>query len=800
VKRRTRIILVVTAALVLPMVAAMPALAAVTVTRADLSGTSLRVEGTATANRDITVDGAVMGRSDSGGKFRISASGYTAPADCTIDVNDATGPRTATLSGCTVRTPPPPPPGGPAAPVATGPADGASMTSPLTLSWSAVLDPGSQNGGYNWQIGTSPTFSQLVTRDSTTPAVTSATVGGLVAGTYYWQVQAVTGGLELSAYSAPRSFVVTGPGAGTLAAPVLAALAFGTTYHPMESFPFSWNAVPGAASYVVEASRDPGFPAPVELTFDNVPNPNYGLTMHGTLVGDWSLRVRAVDANRVQGPVSNVRTFTISYSAPVGPAPTLVSPPAGAVLELPILLDWNDVPNPQDLGYEVQVSRDSSFATLEVQGPLTSSQYTLLGLSAGQKFWRVRASQGDSSATTAAMTAFSEVRSFTVSTAPPKVTSVTFGRPSAFSGEFLLGELQLSGPAPAGGAVVSLTSTSPQATPVTSVTIDAGQAFTYFPLTTGQVTTSTGSTVTAAYGGAAATTTLTVDPPSLKGIGPSPNSITGGAVGGATLAFNGAAPAAGAVVSLTSSSPLAAVPATVTASAGSFFHPFSIQTSQVDVTTTVSVVATWQGTQVTHLLTLTPAVPPTEWTIDRTQTTGSQGASARVAIAAAQSTDQSFTLTSSDPAVAWTSQKTVTISAGTLQAGVLVLSSAPSASTTVTLTVSGGGVSRTVSLVVNPYPPAPLPAPSLLSPAAAARFAPTQSIPFDWSDVAGAVSYTLQVSSTSTFASTVLDRTVTPSQLTATLPTTGDRFWRVRANRSTSSGGAWSAVRTLRVK
>src|SRR5215213_4736291 len=62
--------------------------AAVSVSRAEVSGTSLRLEGTATASRDITVDGVVMGRSDTGGRFRIDRTGYTAPADCTVDVND----------------------------------------------------------------------------------------------------------------------------------------------------------------------------------------------------------------------------------------------------------------------------------------------------------------------------------------------------------------------------------------------------------------------------------------------------------------------------------------------------------------------------------------------------------------------------------------------------------------------------------------------------------------------------------------------------------------------------------------
>jgi hypothetical protein len=75
-----------------------------------------------------------------------------------------------------------------------------------------------------------------------------------------------------------------------------------------------------------------------------------------------------------------------------------------------------------------------------------------------------------------------------------------------------------------------------------------------------------------------------------------------------------------------------------------------------------------------------------------------------------------------------------------------------------------------------------------------------QPVSFDWSDVAGAASYTLQVSSSSAFTTTVLERTVTASQVAAALTATGDRWWRVRASRADGSAGAWSAVRTFRVK
>lgn len=801
--RRRRPAVIAALVLVSTLLVATPASAAVSVSRAEVSGSALRLEGTATASRDITVDGVMMGRSDAGGRFRIDRTPYSRPADCTVDVNDGSAtPRVATLSGCTVTSPPPPPPSGPAAPAPLSPADGASVTTPLTLTWSAVLDPASVNGGYNWEIGTSPTFATLVTRDSTFPSVTQQQVGGLGPGTYYWRVQAVDGAIQLSAWSPARSFTVTGSSTGSLGAPILAPLPFGTQYHPMESFSFSWSAVPGASSYVVEASADPSFPAPVDVRFTNVPDVTYGLTFHSTLIGSWNLRVYGVDAAGVAGAPSNVRTFSIAYNAPIGPAPTLASPVNGANLQLPITLDWNDVQNPQSSGYEAQVAKDPSFATVEVQvSGQTSSQYALLGLTSGTKYWRVRHSQGDASPTTAAVTAWSEVRSFTISSAPPTIASISLlGATSAYSGTQQVGELQLTGPAPAGGAVVALTSTAPGATPIpATVTIPAGSAFAQFSFTFGQVTAPTAATITATYGASTSSVSIMVNPPTLKQVGPTPNRITGGATASAFVELNGAAPAAGAAVSLTSSSPLAVPPATVTVPSGGVLQAFSIQTMTVAATTTVTITASWKGQQVTHQLTLEPGVPPAVWTLDPATTTGSEGSSARVAIDQIQTTDVTFNLTSSNPEVARMAP-TVTIPAGSPHAGVLILTTNPAAATNVTLSVSGAGVTRTVTLTVNPIPLPPLPAPTLLSPASGARFAPGQSVPFDWSDVPNAASYTLQVSSSSTFASILLERSSSASQVTASFAATGDRFWRVRATGPDGSPGTWSAARSFRIK
>jgi hypothetical protein len=710
--------LLVSLTLFVCLVAAQSAQAAVSVSRASVSAGSLRLEGTATANRDITVDGVVMGRSDGSGKFKIQRSGFTSPADCTVDVNDGSAtPKVATLSGCSTGSPPPPPPpappppapppppppaSGPAAPAAVSPLAGASVTVPFTISWSAVSDPWGITG-YNWQVSSTQTFAKLAAMDSVNAPATQDTVDGLPNGTYFWRVQAVNGAFEQGAWSAPRSFVVTGAGAGSPATPVFAPLANGTQYHPMESFPISWSPVPGAASYVVEVSKDASFPAPPDIRFDNIPEPHYGLTFHGSLVGSWNVRVYAVSADGVRGIPSNARTFTISYNAPVGPAPTLVSPADAASLSLPITLDWNDVANPQPSGYEAQVSSSSSFSSVELQiSGQTSSQYTIVSLKSGKKFWRVRHFQGDASPTTAAPTAWSQVRSFTVGAAPAQMSGLTLTRTSASSGEDDVADVQLSAAAPSGGAVVQLTSSNPAAAPVpASVTVPAGFAFTQFRFGYGQVTAATPVTITAKLGTSSATASVTVNPPSLKNLLMSPLSITGGTSGSAYVELNGAAPTGGALVSLASSSQLARPPATMTVPAGYFSWPFSIETSAVTANTTVTLTASYQGKQLQSPLTLTPGIAPDSVTVTPTSTSGTQGSDGRVGLTEPPGRDVQFNLTSSNPAIARV-PPSVTVPAFAAAAGFLIQTTSPASPTVVTISATGGGVTKTATLTVNP--------------------------------------------------------------------------------------------------
>jgi len=96
-------------ALVLALVAlaagAANAAAAITITRSELNGTQLRVEGSgALSNHSVLVDpGAVRGTSDSSGSFRIESSPYSS-STCRVTVSDGATSASASLAGCTPST------------------------------------------------------------------------------------------------------------------------------------------------------------------------------------------------------------------------------------------------------------------------------------------------------------------------------------------------------------------------------------------------------------------------------------------------------------------------------------------------------------------------------------------------------------------------------------------------------------------------------------------------------------------------------------------------------------------------
>ena len=589
--------------------------------------------------------------------------------------------------------------GGPAAPTLLAPANGAQVTSPVSISWSAVSDSKGISA-YNWQVSSSSSMSPLVTSGSTGGATTQGTVSGLSNGTYFWRVQAVNGENTPGSWSSIRSFSVTGGAGGGSGGPTLNQPQGYNTFHPYEVEHWTWSAVAGAASYIFEASTDPSFPIITEFRMNNIPDPSYGFALVDE--GNYFARVSAVDANGNVSAPSNVVTFSVFFNNPVPPAPTPLGPANGASVTMPVTFTWTDVPNPQDSGYTLEVASDSSFNNIEfLDNQITPASKTILSLTSGTKYWRVNSAQGDSSPTLPALTAWSPTRSFVVPATPPSVGSLAVNFPTVSDGATETVSVQLTGPAPAGGAVIALQSSDPAVAPVPATfTMAAGLAWDQFRFQIGSVTVAEQVTLTASLNGTSASVSFTANPPALKSLTLSPSTITGGAEPQLIVMLNGNAPSGGLIVNLASDSPAANPPATVTVAAGSPSLSIGLPTSAVTANTLVTITATQGGTTLQAQVTLTPAQPPDSLTLSQTTVTGSGSLNGTVRLASPATTDTTIALSSSDPAA--TVPNGVTIPQGAIAGGFFVNVVPVTTQTVVTISATAAGVTKTATLTLIP--------------------------------------------------------------------------------------------------
>ncbi len=253
---------------------------------------------------------------------------------------------------------------------------------------------------------------------------------------------------------------------------------------------------------------------------------------------------------------------------------------------------------------------------------------------------------------TAAYLGGSQSAILTVTAAPAVITplSLTLAPDTVGGGAPSTGTVTLTGPAPAGGLSVALSSSSGAATVPTSVAVPAGKVSATFPIATATVTTQVVATLTASLNGGTQTAMLTVQAPELEPVVLTPDSVIGGDSAAATLSLTFPAPTGGAAITLTSSSPAAVIPATVTIPAGGTTLSVPVTTSAVSVTQVVTITAAYGGVTKTAKLTVKAALlnglslaPASVIGGEATVVTLSLGSAAPAAGLTA-------TLTSSDPA------------------------------------------------------------------------------------------------------------------------------------------------------
>jgi hypothetical protein len=308
-------------------------------------------------------------------------------------------------------------------------------------------------------------------------------------------------------------------------------------------------------------------------------------------------------------------------------------------------------------------------------------------------------------------------RTATLTVLPPALSSLTLNPTSVTGGAASTGTVALTGPAYSGGVTVSVSSSNldvarvlishlavPMGAKVNIVTVPAGQTSATFSITTQPVASATSVTISGSYGGVTRTATLTVLPPALSSLTLNPTSVTGGAASTGTVALTGPAYSGGVTVSLSVRGPdptIATVPAVATVPTGATTTTFTVRANPVASATSVSVEASYGGVTKHATLTVTPSVLASLTLNPSSVTGGAASTGTAIITGPAPSGGAAVSLSSNYPAVA-------TVPAG---AGVLVPAGQTSASfsittqpvtspTSVTISASYGGVTRTVGLTV----------------------------------------------------------------------------------------------------
>lgn len=262
----------------------------------------------------------------------------------------------------------------------------------------------------------------------------------------------------------------------------------------------------------------------------------------------------------------------------------------------------------------------------------------------------------------------------------------------------------LSRAAPTGGAVVSLASGQPSASVPSTLTVPAGAIQATCPVTTAGVSSTQSATLSASLSGTTAAASLQIQPAALIGVSVAPNPIVGGATATGTVTLNGTAPPGGLTVPIASSSNSASVPNSVTIPAGSQSGSFSVVTSVVTKLTNATLTAGQGSNAQSTQLAIQPAAV-SGVTLSQSSVVGGSNVVVTGTItvdAPAGKSGDSVMLKSSSPSVIIL-PGAAKVPFGAASASFTVKHLQVAASETVTVTATFGGISKTTTIVLNPF-------------------------------------------------------------------------------------------------
>jgi len=372
----------------------------------------------------------------------------------------------------------------------------------------------------------------------------------------------------------------------------------------------------------------------------------------------------AVNPTSVTGGTSSAGTVTLT-----GPAPTA--------------------------GFTVTLASDNAAAT-----PSTTSLTIPSGSSSGTFTVNTTAVATSTTAHITASNGATNVQATLTITPVATLTAVSVNPTSVVGGNSSTGTLTLNNPAPAGGAVVSLSSDSTSAVVPTTTTVAAGSTSGTFTITTSGVSSVTTAHISATYNSVTPTpATLTINPLAISSVSVNPTAVAGPNPSTGTVTMAGPAPAGGITVSLQSNSSAATVPTSVNVAANASSATFPVTTLGVSTSTAVTITASYGGANVTTTLTVNPLLSSVS--VNPTAVVGPTGSTGTVTLAGpAPAGGISVSLQSNSSAA--TVATSVSVAANATSATFPVTTVAVAGSTPVTITASYNNVSVTATLTVNP--------------------------------------------------------------------------------------------------
>ena len=423
---------------------------------------------------------------------------------------------------------------------------------------------------------------------------------------------------------------------------------------------------PGSTSATVPATAGSvAAPTAVTLTASySGTSETFGLTVNPPPA---ALSGVSVSPSTIVGGQSGTGTVSLTQAAGSGGALVTLSSSNSAAASVPM---------------SVTVPQNSTSATFAVTGGNVSATTSVV----------ITASYVSLSATT----------SLTVNPPAVALSTLAVSPGTVSSGQSATGTVNLTGPAGSGGVPVSLASSNTAATVPTTVTVPPGSTSATFAVTIGNVSSSTSATITGSYLGLKVTAGLTINPvPALGSVSVAPSTILGGQSATGRVNLTSPAGVAGVSVSLSSSNSAVGVPVTISVPQGATSATFSVSTQGVTTVTSVTLGAFYNGTAKTASLTVNPpAAALSGITVSPNSVVAGLSATGTVTLTApAGANGVVVNLVSSNSAAA-SVPAAMTVPQGSSMATFLVSAGMVNTPTTVVLSASYAGVSKTASLTV----------------------------------------------------------------------------------------------------